>query len=119
MDTSNIYIVQSIIWLITLITTIFVLYWTYVARKTRRQFWNITIPQLFYLVNQLVFYSCVLWTRYNGITISELLGLGKTAQISELWSALLRLQGTITLLAIAFIVKSYLKRIPYDSIYLR
>lgn len=108
--------VQVVIWIITLIVTGFVALWTY-KTKNRRQFWNITTPQLFYLANQLTFYFCVLVARYNNITMSELFGVAPG--MSELWSSLLRLQGTITLLAIAFIVKSYLKRIPYDSIYLR
>jgi hypothetical protein len=116
MDLTFTLFVQAVIWIITLMTTGFLVWWTYNTRN-RRQFWSITIPQLFYLANQLIFYASLLVARYYGLTMSEL--FGTSPGLSELWSSLLRLQGTITLLAMAFIVKSYLKRIPYDSIYLR
>lgn len=116
MDVTLTLFVQIINWIATAIAIGFVGWWTH-KTCNRRQFWNITIPQLFYLGNQLLFYTSVLVARYYGITMSELYGIAPG--MSELWSSLLRLQGTVTLLAIAFIVKSYLKRIPYDSIYLR
>lgn len=111
LDKTFVLSIQSITWVFTLASIIALGWWVHKIFP-KGEMKQVGIPAMFYLLNQLAFYTSILVSRYFNATVSELYGI--EPGMSELWSAILRLHGTITLLAIVYIIKSIILGLKND-----
>jgi hypothetical protein len=101
MDTTTLLVIQSMIFIFTIFTFVGISWWGY----NHKTCWHLFVPQLAYLLNQFFFYGMILYAAYRGMTFNEYVN---NAGAGETWSAILRLQGTVTLLATGLVIKFYI-----------
>ena len=73
---------------------------------------NVVLPAATYFIHSIVFYAVSSYGSYSGLSMSRIFGVGAISShlnISNIWSATLRLHALFTILILMFIVNSQQK----------
>jgi hypothetical protein len=94
--------VQALVLLVAVLTLGHCICWT----VRHKQYWFFGIPSIAYLIHLLVFYGYLLYLDVTGDPYNAVF---RNSDIVVMWSALLRLQGVLTMLFMLIIAGTCLK----------